>query len=75
VYLLSAMEVGDLVCETWRDGDGQQRMRPLPKPVWEVVAHEGTLLRVRRIGQTEVASLLQSDARLANENEIAEARA
>ena len=69
------MEVGDLVCETWRDGDGQQRMKPLKKPVWEVVALEGALLRVCLIGKTEIASLLVSDTRLANENEIAEARA
>ena len=69
------MEVGDLVCETWRDGDGQQRMKPLKKPVWRVAGWSALAVCLESLSGTTGVLANPSDLRPANENEIAEARA
>ena len=75
VYLLSAMEVGDLVCEVWRDHDEGRGMKPPRRPVWRIAEIKGPALVVASLDGLITGLTSSSDLRLANENEIAEARA
>ena len=67
--------MGDFVCEVWRDHDEGRGMKPPRKPVWRFAGMNGSAARLESLDGLVGVLSSTADLRLANENEIAEARA
>lgn len=68
------MEVGDFVCETWRDGGDDGRLRPLPRPVWRITEFRGPAVLVEVVGGDGAGITSLGELRVATDEEIARAQ-